>query len=487
MGEKLEIALDVELTPAQSKIDESQARYKVVKAGRRFGKSIYAIVKTLQTAMMNAGVEVWYIGPYYGQVEAIAWEAMLASIPKGWVRRKNETKLRIWLKNGSLIKLAGADNENSLRGVGAFRPLRFVVFEEAAYIKPHVWEKIIRPPLIDGKGNALFISTPRQNWFSRLYKDALARVNAGDKDWAVFHFTIYDNPTIDKGEIDKARAITSERTWRQEYLAQEVFGSGLVYPEFSEVTHVVRPFAFPRDWWQCLAFDWGLRNPSAGLWLAVDPDTRKVYVTQEHYQAGWTVHKHAQRIKELSSSPRDNLQISVIDPSAKRREAGADARTKEQISSVLKEFQNNGIHFLRADNRKNHGIELVRRFLEMHGEPETPGLYIFDDLHNTLRELQSYEYEDGDDEGEGSEDPKKLHDHAMDALRYGICEIYRANVACISAARDKDGVGRLTQAQVRAIKENPSNSEEHPHNIFYRRKLTEAHQASEWSRSYIDA
>jgi hypothetical protein len=56
-----------------------------------------------------------------------------------------------------VISLRGADNYDSLRGVG----LDFVVLDEVADIHPEVWTEVIRPALSDRMGCALFIGTPR--------------------------------------------------------------------------------------------------------------------------------------------------------------------------------------------------------------------------------------------------------------------------------------------------------------------------------------
>ena len=68
----------------------------------------------------------------------------------------NETDLSVKLPNDSEIAIRGAENENSLRGVG----LTMVVMEEYSYIKPHVWDEIIYPTLTTTNGEAFFIGTP---------------------------------------------------------------------------------------------------------------------------------------------------------------------------------------------------------------------------------------------------------------------------------------------------------------------------------------
>lgn len=488
MNKKL-FEVDLTLTPGQQAIDDCGARFTVVKAGRRFGKSIYAIWRTIRAALNHAGVVVWYVGPYHHQVEEIAWDAILSMLPKGTVVRKNESKLKIWLINGSVIELKGADNEDSLRGIGALRGLKLVVFEEAAYIKPFIWERIVRPPLMDIGGDAIFISSPRGGWFSRLYDYAKFQQNYGDKSWAAFRFTSYDNPHVKKEEIDKAINESSDRTARFEYLAEDEEAGGLVYPEFKESIHVVEPFEFPRSWWQMLSCDWGIANPTVALWWAVDPKTNNVYITQEHYQGGWSVPRQAQRIRALSTPPRDNLALRVIDASAMRRESAEDEMHRGRFSSVLQGFQNHGISFLPASRRKEHDIELCRRFIE--SKTGQPSLFFFRTCRNTIRELLNYEYDnDGADKINVSEVPKGSHHDAMDAMRYGISEIYRLGKGRITPIGDQKVKEDVEMEQIKIQEDsdirNDSSLKDHPHNLFRRAEIRDSQPDNFISEFYSD-
>jgi predicted phage terminase large subunit-like protein len=95
--------------------------------------------------------------------------------------------------------------------------LKLAVLDEAAFMKPSVWEEIIRPALADQKGKAVFIGTPEgRNWFYDLYVYAEM---SGDKDWAAYHFTSYDNELLDSEEIDAAKKSMSSMIFNQEFMA----------------------------------------------------------------------------------------------------------------------------------------------------------------------------------------------------------------------------------------------------------------------------
>lgn len=202
---------------AQQKIKLSPARFKIVKAGRRFGKSVFAVNECIEYAIKKPNQKVWFIAPLYRQAKEIAWNLFSEFLPKEFIHKKNESELSFHIINGSEISLKGADNADSLVGVG----LNFVVLDEAAIIKSDVWYHIVRPMLVDTKGSALFIGTPRGfNWLHDLWVNS-----KDDKEFDRFEFTTIDNTAI-KGiaeEVEKARKEAKTELdkviFRQEYEA----------------------------------------------------------------------------------------------------------------------------------------------------------------------------------------------------------------------------------------------------------------------------
>lgn len=96
---------------------------------------------------------VWYVAPSYRMARQIMWPALVESIPRAWVRKYHETLLSIHLINGSTIELKGADNPDSLRGVG----VHYLVMDEVQDIEPDAWKKVLRPTLASTGGHAMFI------------------------------------------------------------------------------------------------------------------------------------------------------------------------------------------------------------------------------------------------------------------------------------------------------------------------------------------
>ena len=208
--------LQIELLEWQKKVWADDTRFRVVAAGRRCGKSRLAawllIVNALQANLPNS--HVFYVAPTQGQARDIMWK-LLVELGTPVIRSAHINNMQITLLNGATISLKGADRPDTMRGVS----LKFLVLDEYADMKSEVFEEILRPALADQKGGALFIGTPKgRNHFYDLYKYAEL---SGDDDltFTAWHFTSYDNETLDPEEIDVAKKSMSTHAFQQEFMA----------------------------------------------------------------------------------------------------------------------------------------------------------------------------------------------------------------------------------------------------------------------------
>ncbi|HWQ07834.1 MAG TPA: terminase family protein, partial [Holophaga sp.] len=208
----------------------SKARFRAACCGRRFGKTHLAIVTALLKALEAPGRVIWFVAPSYRQAEQIAWKILLRLIPPGNLAKKDETDLRVELRNDSVIALRGADNFDSLRGVG----LDGLILDEYADMASKAWFEVLRPALSDRQGWALFIGTPKGfNHFHTLWTQA--HILDG---WEAFQFTTLDGGRVPAEEIETARAELDPRTFRQEYEASFESMAGLVYCNFNRKVHI---------------------------------------------------------------------------------------------------------------------------------------------------------------------------------------------------------------------------------------------------------
>lgn len=192
------------------KFHDSTKRWIVLVLHRRAGKTVAAINHLLRDACRVPNSRYAYISPTYKQSKDIAWDML-----KKYARPIpgvlfNESELRADLPNGSRIRLYGADNPDSLRGIALWG----VVFDEYSQQPSNIFTEIIRPALADHQGYAIWIGTPKgKNDFFRLYQKGLT-----DDNWLSLLLTVEDTGVIAQSELDDAKSIMSEDEYRQEWL-----------------------------------------------------------------------------------------------------------------------------------------------------------------------------------------------------------------------------------------------------------------------------
>lgn len=217
----------------------SKARFRIVVAGRRWGKTHWVCIELIKAAMMKAKQRVWYVAPTYSMAKQIAWEKLKEIIPREWLSKPpNETSLTIVLINGSRISLKGADRPDTLRGVG----IHFLALDEYQDMKPEIWTAV-RPTLTDTRGRAIFIGTPKS--FNHLY-EMYDRGQGANPQWASWQYRTADSPFIAPSEIESAKTDMDAKTFRQEYEASFEAMSGLVYYDFDRRLNV-RPCPLDRS------------------------------------------------------------------------------------------------------------------------------------------------------------------------------------------------------------------------------------------------
>ena len=219
--------LNFNLHKKQLVVFQSQKRFRVVAAGRRFGKTFLSAVELLLAALQDKTPdgrdaklhEVWYIAPTYGQAKDIMWD-MLNELGRDVIVKQWNNELTVQLINGRKIKLKGSDKPDTLRGSA----VGFVVLDEFASMKPEVWDLILRPALTDTRGSALFIGTPDGlNHFFEIHKQGL---NPEYTDWESFSFSSIDNPIINSDELKEAALTMTQQAYEQEFEASFTAAGG---------------------------------------------------------------------------------------------------------------------------------------------------------------------------------------------------------------------------------------------------------------------
>ena len=226
----------MKLTEKQSEIINDPARFKVVAAGRRFGKT-FASIASLAKHARFPNSKCMYVAPTHGMCRQILWPDLKEVMKsKNWVKKVNESNLEITLVNGSIIMLRSADTPDRVRGIG----LNHLVIDEASSVSEEIWTAI-RPTLSDKNGSALIIGTPMgYNWFREFYENAKHQA-----DWNSWQYTTAQGGNVPESELVQAKQDLGEREYRQEFEAQFVDASGVVYYSFGE--HNIQTIEEPTD------------------------------------------------------------------------------------------------------------------------------------------------------------------------------------------------------------------------------------------------
>lgn len=191
------------------KLHDSDKRWKVIVAHRRSGKTTATLNHLQRDALTIPNSRFAYISPTYKQSKNIAWDLI-----KHYARdipdiQFNESELRVDYPNGSRITLYGADNPDSLRGVGLWG----VVFDEYSQQPSNIFSEIIRPALADHSGYAIWIGTPKgKNDFWEIYEKA-----KGEDKWLDIFLKASESGILAQEELDDARTLMDEDEYEQEF------------------------------------------------------------------------------------------------------------------------------------------------------------------------------------------------------------------------------------------------------------------------------
>ena len=205
--------IEIDYTPRLQarEFHDRTERFAVLVAHRRFGKTVAAVNDLIRDALTIdlPNVRVAYIAPYLSQSKAVAWDYALEytrDIPQIKV---NHSELRIDFPNGARFRLFGADNYNAMRGLY----FDAVVLDEMADFPASAWPTVIRPAIVDRKGRATIIGTPKgKNEFWEMYDYA-----KNHPEWWCRMFKASDTDILDADELEEAKRTMGEDRYEQEF------------------------------------------------------------------------------------------------------------------------------------------------------------------------------------------------------------------------------------------------------------------------------
>ncbi len=377
----------------QVRLHDSKTRFRVIVAGRRWGKSLSA-AKEAEAMILMEETRGWVVSKTYDLAKKVIREIykdLIITHKIKPVKNQMSGPLVLEFSWGSIVEGKSAEHPESLLGEG----LDWLIFDECAKCDAVIWEQYLRPTLTDREGWALFITTPNgYNWVYDLWK----RGHDPDyPEWDSFKSPSWENPHLSTQDIEEARRTLQEAVFMQEYGADFTLSSGQVYKEFDIVKHVIpeSQLYIHHDWAKFRSIDFGYENPFVCLYITVDPEDR-VIIYDEYYQRHRTVEHHSKILNQFGT----RFEITTCDPS------GASAR-----ATLLE----HGIPTVALRTDVLTGLEAVRQCLKVR-ENGTPGLYVSSRCVNTIKEFTLYSYPVSGN----MEEPLKEYDHCMDAIRYFV-------------------------------------------------------------------
>ncbi len=218
----------------------SPSRFKLLVCGRRWSKTGCCMLAALRGHGEHRGQfrgaidggRIWWVAPDYSQIQTShIWEDLKRATEKAWVR-KLEVDREIILPGGGSITVKSADNEDALRGAG----LDGVVVDEAAFIKPEIWQRNLRPMLADKQGWAILPTTPNgKNWIYRLHQ----RILKGElPNWQTWRSPTRENPLVTTEELESIKREDGSRAFAQEFEAEFTEAEGALFPSWYFEDHV---------------------------------------------------------------------------------------------------------------------------------------------------------------------------------------------------------------------------------------------------------
>jgi hypothetical protein len=199
---------------------DSDARFKVMNCGRRWGKTKLAAHIFCKKARKPDQM-CWWVAPTYKVVKR-GYAEVIRQLPKDVLTHAPPPDthfdagraVTLKFKNGSRMEFYSAERPEGMLGEG----VDFCVMDEAAIMNGRIWNQVVRPTLMDRLGGALMISTPRgRNWFYKVYQQGQDLLHP---DWESWTFESWTNPTLPEGEVEDMKGAMPRMEYEQEVEAK---------------------------------------------------------------------------------------------------------------------------------------------------------------------------------------------------------------------------------------------------------------------------
>lgn len=400
----------------QKKFCNSDYRYTLYSGGVRSGKTVAGCWRAIQLATRatsNGAIGNQTI-PQAKKTTQRRFHIILMEIQnkirKAGLNTKffeyNKTDRVYTFQNGSEIHFFSYDDPTKVQGMD----LDWFWMDEASTANEAWWDMMptrLSEKAFDGKHYAMFTTNPSHygHW---IYKYLIS----DNPDCLTIHTTSWDNLSLPENTVKdyKKKAKINKVVYDRLYEGKWGNLEGLVYENFDEKKHV-REFEINNFQHFFMSIDWGFKNPFCCLWIALDGEDN-VYIFDEYYQEKRTDADNASMI--MNRYRGIDINKIYIDPGA----GGAEFKFYlENQYNLYPDFDT-----INAKKDIESGIMLVNEKMAISEDNKEPSLFIHPRCKNLIQELRMYQFQENrdPDNKETRELPKKVNDHAVDALRYFI-------------------------------------------------------------------
>lgn len=384
-------------------------------------------------AVLHPGSACYYVAPTREQAKKLLWDVRRLHnyMPSSYIQgRPHERDLMIRLKNGSFIQLMGSENYEAANGLSP----HLIIYDEFKAFHPS-FHRTMGPNRVTHGAKLAVIGTMADDLaINKKEYWALKDFCEKSPNAKVHIATTWDNPINQlpnqkkaiEAEIELLEARGDYDVVQREFYSKIVpGGSRAIFPQFSEKKHVRKHDLIMEEIGKDLndmiwisAMDPGTARCWAGLFIAIHPYTKKIYVLDEIYETDQNkTHTTAlfpeimKKAKELNPYKVLNDWILVYDEAA-----------KWAAKEIWAQYGVSYMPTMKAANKKEEGISLLKDIFA-HDL-----VYVSDRCKNLKEEIISYA------KNERGEIPKndKVEDHAIDSFRYAL---YACNYDLTEALR----------------------------------------------------
>lgn len=220
----MNINFNINLTSNQQKaydlFHQKETKELLLLFSRQQGKTIFAELMIMETALKYKNATIVYISPLYTQGKKVYREIISCLEPHKLIEKKDGSSLTITLFNKTIIQFFTTLSPTAIRGTTC---THLLVLDEAAFFPEKtstgedLWYNIIQPITKTRKPKILYISTPngKRGIFYKKYLQSQE-----EQDIKCVKADIYSDSFISKEEIDKIKQEIPPLVFDQEYLCK---------------------------------------------------------------------------------------------------------------------------------------------------------------------------------------------------------------------------------------------------------------------------